>query len=684
MAPRPPPIAPFPPLSVRKGMVSEDWEACLEAWVILTQYYLQQSRAEFEKSKSADHSLSHFLMAFCHEISLSQSKDTLPESQNSKTLRKHVFLLSHRILCDTGKQSVALLDWSFLADFSAVFARSVGLRKTLRIVWANKASNLEKELGTLKNTLTGSLESPNQDEAELMETLRRLSPLLYASPDAANFFMIGSDFLDALSTGYKTASPALRKRMVAVAYLSLKGLTDLEKPALSLLIDLLYSLKSSESSEPRTSSTLSTLLSDLVQTTPLISRFREKATGPDAARAKPLIESLDTFEKTTGPRPKKLIRRKISKGKSLVDGIELDGQHGHGAANEMHIHRLSLVSQVQDLFPDLGDGFVMKLLDEYGENVEQVTAHLLDDSLPPHLRDVDRSQSFSPSTLPASKSQKPVPSKAPEPPSIPRRNVFDDDELDTLAVPASRLHIGRRNPNQTADQLLNDEQRRTASSKSAILAALASFDADDDERDDTYDASDVGDTVDSAAPTAPDEVDADISGNEETLYTAWRSTPDVFGRDAATRRSPARTALRSETKMTDEAIEGWAVMLGRDPRKLRTLEAKYAFAGGSGGKGGRQTELRRTAWRGAGSDESGTEGSDGTDLPRGGGRGRGRGRGGGGRGGVGAPGGGASASDSAGTNNRRRKEASKGSRANHNRRDQRAKKMARGGGMLGA
>ena len=53
---------------------------------------------------------------------------------------------------------------------------------------------------------------------------------------------------------------------------------------------------------------------------------------------------------------------------------------------------MSVITQVQDLFPDLGAGFVVKLLDEYNDNAEKVIAHLLEDSLPPHLTEADRSE----------------------------------------------------------------------------------------------------------------------------------------------------------------------------------------------------------------------------------------------------------------------------------------------------
>jgi len=106
-------------------------------------------------------------------------------------------------------------------------------------------------------------------------------------------------------------------------------------------------------------------------------------------------------------------------------------------------------------------------------------------------------------------------------------------------------------------------------------------------------------------------------------------------------------------------------MLSRDPRRMKRLEAKFSmFTGG-------QDQLKVTAWR-ASPAGSGTEDSDmdGGNRGRGGFRGRGRGRG---RGNVAGPSGGET--DVA----RQRKAANKGSSANHNRRDQRAKKMARGG-----
>ena len=260
----------------------------------------------------------------------------------------------------------------------------------------------------------------------------------------------------------------------------------------------------------------------------------------------------------------------------------------------------------------------------------------------------------------------------PTPPLLPtRRNIYDNDDFDRLAVSSSQVSLGRRNPDETADSLLSSKQ--PSSQKAAILSALAAFDSDDDERDDSYDVADVGGTVD----TTNDDNAADLKEemHEETLFNAYKMSPGAFNRDADTRRGKARAALKSETDMTDEAIEGWGIMVSRDPRRLKRLEVKFGMTGPS-----ERRALEGTAWKG----DSGTEGNVDSDAgdalgtragQSSGGRGRGRG-GGRGRGSAGVAG----PSDDKETQiARQRKDANKGSRANHNRRDQRARKMAKGG-----
>ena len=128
--------------------------------------------------------------------------------------------------------------------------------------------------------------------------------------------------------------------------------------------------------------------------------------------------------------------------------------------------------------------------------------------------------------------------------------------------------------------------------------------------------------------------------------------------------------------MSDEAIEGWALVLERNPRQLSRLEAKYASFRGE------QTQLASTAWR---PDDAGAEEEENShrfgvedNRERGGMRGRAmyRGRGGGARGAGNVVG---SAGEKDTQLARQRKDVNKSSRANHNRRNQRARKVARAG-----
>ncbi|KAJ4365865.1 hypothetical protein N0V83_008487 [Neocucurbitaria cava] len=641
-----PHFAPFPEAKVRQSILPDEWHLSLESWTSLAELHLRLKDDQFTQTSLESDNLTSFLVSYFHE--LANDDNLIGETQ---LLRKRCFFLLHRLF-SRATVPVDLLSWPVLSDISHAFPKSEQFRSLLQGLWTRQSGTIEKSLQTVKNSLIRNLESKRPEEVE--STLNKIAPLLKASTDANLYMLTGSDLLDALYDAYPKVPPTMQKKLVTMAYLGLTAALEGPKPNYSLLSDHLYSLKTSEEQEQKREPGKKTLVADLVTNTPVLDKIRDKTTAPEAARLKNTAASLSAFRQSGLARPKKIVRRKVDKGKNKA----IADVFGHGAfAGEIHVHRMSMISQIQDLFPDLGAGFVVKLLDEYNDSIEEVTAHLLEDSLPPHLADADRSEKLSSQTYD-------------------RRNVFDDDEFDKLAVDTSRLHIGRRGQNLDADKILSD--RTKAPAKSAILAALAAFDSDDDERDDTYDAEDVGASVDTAAP-GPDEADADLRDkNEEALFRAYTMTPELFGRDSETRRGKARNALNSETGMTDEAIEGWGIMIGRDPKRLRRLEAKFStFAG-------QQRELQSTAWRDSPA-ASGDEGSGDAQGGRGGrggfsGRGRGRGRGRGGPGGGRGGGNVAGPADDKGTQIARdRKDANKASRANHNRKAQRGKKMARAG-----
>ncbi|KAI4207926.1 MAG: hypothetical protein LQ346_000263 [Caloplaca aetnensis] len=570
-----PPFAPFPPANLRKDIVPEEWELCLDAWLLLAEGHLLLSLESFASKLPKDQSLPKFLFSYVEATAGEGQHGEL--DPRSKQLRRKCYLLIHRCLSEPKQKPPLLLDWQFLSDVCIIYSKSPSLKPLLQALW--QAEHLDDNFKKHKASLTRSLE---------------------AAATRADHSGLGTT---------------------------------------------------------------------LTRTAALLRKLREGIAGPEAIRAEKLIQQLSALEGTGGlaNRGKKPLRKKPNKGK----GKQKDG-YGHGALDGgVHIHRMSLVTQVQDLFPDLGSGFIIKLLDEYSDDTGEIIAHLPDDSLPPHLQSLDRSE-----RLPQrSSAPRPITDLAPHlppratPPFLPtRRNIHDNDAFDRLTIDPYQIHRGLKSSSRTADTVLQD--RSSAPNKAAILSALAAFDSDDDERDDTYDVEDVGGTVATALPGS-DEVDADLRDkNEEALFRAWKISPDVFERDAATKRGKARMALKSETGMTDEAIEGWGIMVGRDPRRLRKLEARIELFGGQ------QRELGTSRYReGEGTDESDRgEGFSG-GRRRAGFPGRGRGRG--GRGGGGDVAG--AVDDKATQVARQRKDASKGTRANHNRRDQRARKVARAG-----
>lgn len=716
-----PPMAPVPPADIWSDIPDEDWKAFEEAWDVLARAYLALPERPFAVANLAAASTVNFLASYLEgaaAVAGPSKTHTRVRHRHSPTLRRYVFLLIHRIYLHCSHTHAKMLAWPFLADLSRTYHGSADLTALLQTVWDMRSAQLEASLRPLKQSLIVALEeeqqqqhqqqcsisNPNSDTASAAVAFStRLLPLLDALPAVGAYLIAGSDLFDALAAAYERCAAPARARLLALASLSLRALMRGPRPNHSMLFDHLYGLRDSANAQGETSSRA--LLADLVTETPLLAQMTRRISGSDAARARTLATSLAGFRRPEAARSAR--QGYAAKGKAKA-GVATEAGRGARAVPEAHVHRMSLVTQVQDLFPDLGSAFVAALLDEYADSVEQVTAHLLDDSLPASLRAADHAAVLPPTTASPTADLAPgllpssTPPRMPSPLPLPlphRHNIHANDAFDRLAVPASSLHYGRRAlPASSAGANANalfDAPPGGRVNKAAIMSALAAFDADDDERDDTYDAADVGGTVDTTSGEAV--ATAAQQDSDAALFAAWTAAPAVFERDAATRRGEARAALRRETGLTHEAVEGWALMVRRDPRRLKRLEARFgggaaafdgtqrAVDGGGGGKwregggggGGSATED---------SEASGAEG--GFPLPRRGGFGAARARGSGRTGARGAGSGSAGGAGS-GVNResgdrgtqiaRQRKEASKGSGANHNRRDQRARKMARGG-----
>jgi activating signal cointegrator complex subunit 2 len=388
-----PPMAPFPESSWRAQMAPEEWVACLDAWISLAEAHLHYTSSEFEQISARNESVTTFLISYVAEMARLPNMEYLGDFSRAKSLRKACFFLSKQLL-DTVPAPERLLAWDFLADFCKVYGKTYST-KLVAAVWAKSSKVLESSLNALKSCLTRQLEMDIDDNpTKLEQKLKKLNHLLYVSPETATLFMSGSDFVDALVSCYKFASPTLRKAIISTTYLCLIGLTDRSNPKFSLLTDQLFALSViAGASEKAPVNANNSLVSGLVSETPILKQImrRVEAGGTGLGRVKPVVKTLENFRTTGKDRLSRPVKR-INKGKGIAKGNGSDDESGDTAASQVNAHRASLISQIQDLFPDLGPGFIIKLLGEYNDDTEQVVSHLLENLLPSHLQQADRTE----------------------------------------------------------------------------------------------------------------------------------------------------------------------------------------------------------------------------------------------------------------------------------------------------
>ena len=293
-----------------------------------------------------------------------------------------------------------------------------------------------------------------------------------------------------------------------------------------------------------------------------------------------------------------------------------------------HMERMSLISQIKDLFPDFGDGFLDACLKMFNDSVEEVIARLCDDSLPESLKQLDRH----------------MPLKIPNRVSIDTSFMKTSDRITELPSYDALFPEGK----SSEHPVQKHETVKLLDDKSAISEAMrqriSAFSVYEDEYDDTYD--DVPKETPAAmhheetADEVLDEVESRLRStsikdpNEFELLEVYTSDPDQLTKSR--RSTEPREKLKRRTGMTDEQIEGWKVMFDRNPDRRRIVEEFELMP---------KQHLNRQLFKAAA--------ARGQAKPRGAAQ---RGRG--GRGGRG-----------------------RGSGANHNRKNQRDKKMARGMSM---
>ena len=160
-----------------------------------------------------------------------------------------------------------------------------------------------------------------------------------------------------------------------------------------------------------------------------------------------------------------------------------------------------MVTHIQDILPDLGEGFLIKCLEELNYDVEKVISSLLEDSLPPSLQALGRDLSKEDVMKPRQEEEG-VGSGLTD-----RQSVYDNDEFDVFSrggVDYSKIHKGKRRDRTKLESLLADKSYITESVKERYSSydvygkhlsetdVHEAYDLYDDEYDDTYDTHNVG------------------------------------------------------------------------------------------------------------------------------------------------------------------------------------------------
>jgi activating signal cointegrator complex subunit 2 len=680
-----PPLAEFPAQSIFSNILPEEWNACLDAWIFAVEYRLRLLPGHFRHLKlSTNASGMLFLLSYYRQWDYDKKSDFAYRPRDVRELRLHrqCFLLTRRLLIETDlPYDCSSKDlFALIANVSLALGANAPWRETLKMAWKRAKEQISAAIETCKSSLIRELPRSSTIPANpiLLDT-RRATALTKSLTETGEYLMTGSDYLDSLASGHPAYSITskgpqaleLSRELTENLYVCLRSLMISDPPHTSLLLDHLYSLKATADRVAKANPDYQTILSSLVCSTSFLRNLDVFISIHGQNRGSVLVKSLYTYRELTmhlhPPLVKKRSKVQKAKGKATPDG-------------DMHIHQASRISQIHELFPELSSAYILRLLDHFSDDIEAVTAALLEpDSLPADLQD---RHTGTDAQLQLNGNLKDMEPHEPLSNSPQRKNVFDGDDFDNLRISSSNIHMGRKDKNIETTANPNEHTK----AKAAIMAALAAFDSDDDERDDTYDVGDVGGTVDTSIDTdsrsrAQKPLAASGDAYEEVLFGAWRNTPQIFARDSKTRLSQPRQKLKQETGMTDEQIEGWAVMLGRDKALLDRLEKKHSLAFAFGGQ---QHKLAGTKWsasRSGTATEDDDSGDDGAGQGASGGRGRGaplgRGARGFGRGRGGSTSG--PSHDAATQAARRRKEQGRGrGGASHNRREGRAKKIGRG------
>ncbi|GFP93731.1 activating signal cointegrator 1 complex subunit 2 [Phtheirospermum japonicum] len=335
----------------------------------------------------------------------------------------------------------------------------------------------------------------------------------------------------------------------------------------------------------------------------------------------------------------------------------------------------SKISQIKELFPDYGRGFLIACLEAYNHDPEEVIQRILEETLHKELQSLDSSLETIPPSKPASSvitnSRDKGKGKLVEHPVVgPTVERTQPAVISSGSSSSSFGRFVRKNTNDVSDSETLNAQNDKELAKTAALASQLEY---EDEYDDSFD--DLGLSVGDSGLDEPNEkmssrkADNDESSSNATDSSKWgsRKKPQFYVKDgknysykvegsvAASNYNEARIVNQAQREQIHGLGRGGNLPLGAVRRLTELNEeqndellqgggggddevGRRGRGGGGGGGRGRGRRGFFSSSSGGGvrasgeSNEGQEEGGDNNDDDVGGGRGRGGGRRGGSRG----------------------------------------------------
>ncbi|KAF1799245.1 hypothetical protein V8B55DRAFT_1361949 [Mucor lusitanicus] len=625
--------------STTKGIDESTWKIALDAWIRNLTELLNMQDADFLHETASNESLSLFV-----EQILNAHMDTTA-TVNSKLIR-YVFLIYCRLAAVNIAGTNPLLAADKLCSFAVVYGESNA--SEVRRIMAQLAheESVEKELLSVIGMLVDAAQSmpnllaaPASIEAlDRAYVLVRVLDALFSATLFVDTIRSSFDTLDAvLIECYKGIIPTLKTTVdsdsnaAPYAFLVKKSLVSTFNSYADghffRPLGYVSSVKDHQSleklSEPTDTSAIdliSNKLLEYIENSGLESSKNAFVDGPlilDWEVEYHVAEKLDKINKDAfGGDEERLEFLQLSmeqvRDSNMGTGPWGDNLQPQQPPAKTHqnpaiyqnVERTSKISQIHDLFPDFGDGFIEACLDANNDDVEVVIMQLLEDSLPASVSGLDRKMERKPlpdaattvSQLTHLESESDavyLEAEARENPKEEsvlksRRNVYDNDEFDIFnrrTVDTSKVYAGKKNKGD-ADALLDDKSFIQSEKKNVLQRVVDMY---DDDYDDTYD-----DINDAGVPSTMENGDGDAAvdvvrkkqevvdpgiENESLLVHSFVDNAELFARNSTARKSTKRAELRKRTGMTDEQLEGWAIMFKRNPRKDRILDRYMLFDG---------------------------------------------------------------------------------------------------------